>query len=447
MRYIEKLSWILDKPDTGIQDQNETIRENIAFVHSMGLKCDSVGWCDLDLADPGIPEIFEKIAAFCQENGWKARCVYRREYPQTQSDWYTMEYCFFRDNTPADLLETDTPGVFNRGIRAFYENRSGLKRWGMDLFVPERIRKACEKNQLDMDFCWARDVGKYESEQYFHAYGKQLVPEIAVDFGLRESPSRLAAAGGWLPKIAEVFHTLQFITLPDCYLASDLPENGIAYAYVPQTHSCAGRNTILIHKDAAQILLQEKAISASALRPAPVVDSLPGGYIWQQTQPIPRPSAAYMRKMDTDCQKLKAKSRPKRHISEKEAVKLLRSAKKERKADFRKALPKAACQALSGSPYAPLMPYYLVTDGGYLSDEYELLSYDRAVAENTAFYRSLETEELLEKRPQGVVIAKCADGDTVLLCQDGKVLRFSHEAPEVISQWPALAWFISEALQ
>ena len=58
----------------------------------------------------------------------------------------------------------------------------------------------------------------------------------------------------------------------------------------------------------------------------------------------------------------------------------------------------------------------------------------------------LEAEELLESKPDGVVIAMCADGDTVLLLADGAVIRFSHEAPEELNRWPSLSQFVADAI-
>ena len=69
-----------------------------------------------------------------------------------------------------------------------------------------------------------------------------------------------------------------------------------------------------------------------------------------------------------------------------------------------------------------------------------------AEAENADFHRALAAEELLEVKPDGVVIAKCADGDTVLLLADGAVIRFSHEAPEEINRWPSLPQFVADAI-
>ena len=96
--------------------------------------------------------------------------------------------------------------------------------------------------------------------------------------------------------------------------------------------------------------------------------------------------------------------------------------------------------------YAPLVPYYLIANGGILSDEYQLFSYENARTEQAALTEKRKEEELLESLPQGVVFAHCADGDHILLCEDGKVIRFSHEEPISIAEWPSLAQFIVEAI-
>ena len=261
-----------------------------------------------------------------------------------------------------------------------------------------------------------------------------------------EDRDKIDALGGYLPKIADIFYELQLIDLQECYIESDIPNCNIALAYCPKTFTYCGRNKFLIHKDFAQKLLQEKAISQSDLIPAVVVKELPSGYTLSHTVMPDRPIASCMQKSIAEYEKLKSTERPLRLTSEKDAVKLLRLAKKERKEDFKKAFAKAKSVDITETSYAPLLPYYLIANGGYLSDEYELLSYDIATEENMLFTEELLTEELLEIKPDGIVIAKCPDGDKVLLCTDGKVIRFSHEEPVATEEWVSLAQFIADAI-
>jgi hypothetical protein len=405
----------------------------------------------LDLQNPRTDEILSAIDSFCKKNGWKARGIYTRKYADYTSDWYELIPTTFKDNTLCDSDEYEsergkTVEIYN--LRAYHELRPSPKWWYESILVPERFRDACIRhNVTDVDFCWAKDKGKYQAEQYFHLYSNKQVLTIAEGRNLTiEDREKIDALGGYLPKIADVFYKLQLIDLQDSYIESDIPNCNIALAYCPKTFTYCGRNKFLIHKDFAQTLLQEKAISESDLTPAMIVKELPSGYTLSQTVMPDRPIASCLQKSIAEYEKLKNTERPLRMISEKDALKLLRIAKKERKEDFKKAVPKAKSDNLAQTRYAPVLPYYLIANGGYLSDEYELLPYDIATEENKLFAQELLTEELLDAKPDGIVIAKCPDGDKILLCTDGKVIRFSHEQPVAIEEWVSLAQFVADAI-
>ena len=89
----------------------------------------------------------------------------------------------------------------------------------------------------------------------------------------------------------------------------------------------------------------------------------------KKTQAVDRPAGQFMDMMLEEYQKLKNTPRPIRMVSEKEALKMLRLAKKARKEDFQKGLPKTQSQSLLGTEYGVLIPYYNVSNGCYLSDE------------------------------------------------------------------------------
>ena len=120
----------------------------------------------------------------------------------------------------------------------------------------------------------------------------------------------------------------------------------------------------------------------TVLRPALIVKDIPQGYAVKQTKRIDRPTPEYMNQSIKEYEKIKTISRPKRKVTESEALKIFRNAKKEKQEDFKKSLPKASILNLNETKYAPLIPFYLIADGCYLSDEYVLLSYDKAVIEN-----------------------------------------------------------------
>lgn len=451
MKYREELHWILDKPGTTIHNQEAEFKESIAFVHSLGKKCDCVGWSRLRREDPDAEEILQKIAAFCTEKGWTARGLYIRTYADFDTDWYAIDGAYFQDHTVGESVSIpaqDGGSVKLCSIKAYRELTVAPKSWGHNLYVPECFCKAYREMGLTgMDFCWARDTGKYTAQQYFVAFGTQRIPRVAVGWDLgKQDLCKLGPDGGWLPQLGAVFHKWTQLNLPYCYKKEDMPEGGIAYAYIETTSHCCGLHQILVHKEVAQKLLREKAIPAGALKPVPVLDEVLPGYTLRETSNCPRPTGSYMAQSLLDWEAQKKKARPVWQITEKEALKILRKAKADRKEDFGKKRSKAKAESLAGTGWEPMLPYYLISNGGSLSDEYRLLSAEESQAESKAFCQTLESEELLEEKPDGIVICTCADGDWVLLIRDGSVIRFSHEAPETTGQWPTLAQFIVDAV-
>lgn len=464
MKYTEELMWILDKKDVKLNTlemQEKVFQENIAFVHSLGLKCDCVGWSKLDLGCPGTEEILSAIEAFCKEKGWEARGWYTRRYAEAESEWYAIRFADTKDGFFSDRQEVMAENgktVEICTVKAYQELAVSPKGWCDYRLVPERLRTACiQLGMEDVAFCWARDKGKYEASQYFHIYPRHSVAHLAKNHrfcystkGLHKldpfQTQRMENLGGALPRLAKVFSELH-IDLPNCYLAAELPASGFAGAYIPWTRLDFGEQAILVHKETAAALIRQKGLTASMLMPVPVLDVFPSGYDVLNTEHQSPPAPEVRESLYREYEKIKSKPRPVRLVSEKEALKQMRKAKKERKEEFQKGYPKAKADEIRETAYGPLVPYYLIANGGYLSDEYALLPYARAVGENKDFHKRLDAEELLEEKPQGIVFANCPDGDVVLLCANGTVIRFSHEAPEEGNQWPSLPQFIVDAIQ
>ena len=448
MVFKERLSWILDPKQKRLDEKEYQI--NIDFVHSLGKKCDCVGWSVLDMDEPDAELVLDEIKAFCKKNGWTARGWYERSYPEITSDWFELKTNDFKSATVCDktvITNNDGAELSLAIIRAYHESSRSPKEW-LGICVAERFRDACIKHNIEgIDFCWVHDKGKYDSEQWFYIYPQRQIAHIACDRGLKKTDIlKIKALGGALPKIASIFSELQHIELPDCYLAEDMPSGGIAYAYCPSTNSYCGRNKILIHKDTAQILISEKALSQTDLNPVCILEACPKGYTLDKTNKLPKPTEEYIRQSLICYEKIKASSRPTRSISEKDALKVLRKAKSERKEDFQKRICKTLIELVTETEYKFLLPYYQIANGGFLSDEYELLSYEKSLVSTKEFFDELKKEELLTEIPAGKVFAVCADGDVVLVTEQGKVLRFGHEAPEIINVWQTLAQFFFDAI-
>lgn len=438
MKYKEQISWILDDKNSRFTEKE--YQKNIDFVHSLGRKCDPVGWSELDLDDPDADAVLLAIERFCKAEGWGARGVYRRSFTDVASDWFRLKKDFFvSDNERKEAPAADGGKVKLTVIRAYHEKKSTPKcaHW---VCVPERFRDACIKNGVSgIEFCWVEDKGKYDAEQYFELYTEAAVAHVACNRGLtHKEHMRIKALGGRLPQLAKLFYDLQLIVLEDCYLADDMPSGGMVYVYHEGARNFSGRWDLLIHRDIAEMLLREKVLPPEYLKPAMIVPRCPDGYTLEKTQLLQRPTAEYIGSMLEKYQKLKESPRPKRAITEKQALSLLRRTKSENKDRFAK--------RLNEQVDTPLMPYYRIANGGCLSDEYELLSYDDSVKATAEFKESIEKEELLETKPSGTVICRCINGDAVLLTDAGKVIRFSHEEPEAVVEWPDLAQFIYDAI-
>lgn len=446
MQYKESLLWILDKDckHSGLKDQDEKFKANIDFVHNLGLKCDCVGWCRIDLGRPDIHELLGKIEDFCRRERWGVRSWYSREFTG-ESDWFALKAEDFKDNATAgriDVPTTDGDRFWLWPIKAYADLSPGPRRNLETVAVPERFRQVCIEQNIPCDFFWVEDKGRWDGTQYFCVLPTQAVQRAAVSgYRHREEndPKMFENLGGMLPKVMDLCYDVWDVDLPQVFRRADLPEGGIVCAYLSK-HWSMEPPTILVHRDTAELLIQEKALSRKHLEPVPVVEEFPAGYLVRETTPLRLPTADYIAKGMAQYEALKKNPRPVRLVSEKDALKLLRSARKERKEDFTKGMLKLQSDS-------SLLPYWKVAGSGYLSDEYELLSPDRSAARTAEFHANLAAEELLEAKPAGTVIAICPDGDCCLLSPAGAVERWSHEAPEVCEAWPTLAQFIADTLQ
>ncbi len=448
MHYTEQLHWILDKVGKTRGQEEELYQRNIDFVHSLGLKCDCVGWCKVDMAHPRMAEILDAIEQFCRSDGWTARGYYTRELVDEEAEWFELKTGFFKEH--AQGLSEEVPGIQGPlevpTLRACNELVTGPKIAWTFVAVPDRVRRALA-GEPGVDFCWLRDKGHYAAEQYFGILPEHRLDHLGISSHLKpQQRQHMEAIGGWAPRVGELFRDLQ-IDLPDCYLRRELPERGMA-ACRYTSYSVAMRCTVLVHRTLAQRLLTERALLPRDLQPALVVEEPPAYYKMLHAQVPNLPTPDHCRASLEAYEAFRKVPKPQRQVTEKQALTQLRRAKRDRAEDFRKPLPKAKAEALMETAWEPLIPYYRITDGGVLDGEceYELLTQRDWASENQEFQIALEKEGLESDPPLGVKFGRCADGDSLLLCQDGSAVRFSHEEPVVLAQWPSLHQFIYDTL-
>ncbi len=253
--------------------------------------------------------------------------------------------------------------------------------------------------------------------------------------------------GGFLPKISELFYDLQFC-LQDYYSAKELPETG--FAFVQGYDEGCQKNRLLIHKNTAKILIQERLLDPKSLHPALTYDSkVPKGYVeaeFEESKNFIPFDAEHAMKMDEEYRRIKSIKRPQRTATTKMALKVFREAKCERKEDFGKRIQKNISESLLETVNAPLVPYFSIANGGHLSDEYEFLDYVATNAYTLEFEEDMQKEELSDI-PKGIVFCSCANGDKVLLAQNEKIYRITHEDLGISEEWSSLAQFFVDALE
>ena len=65
MVFKEKLTWILDQKQKRLGEKEYQI--NIDFVHSLGKKCDCVGWSVLNMDEPDAELVLDEIKDFLKK--------------------------------------------------------------------------------------------------------------------------------------------------------------------------------------------------------------------------------------------------------------------------------------------------------------------------------------------------------------------------------------------
>jgi len=465
MKMEERLLWIIDNPKDTYCYNEETVKRNIEFAHSLGLKCDCVGWCNLDLNRPDIDALLEQMNAYVLKEGLFLRGWYSRKDSDFESGWYALESKYLSNDERNFANVTDRHGNSLRieELYAYKVPKDIQVLWGNKLpIINENMRNCCLNHGFSgLDFYWIRDIGRFHAASFFGLIIENMVPEFACDRSLSYRDSKMqrntscdhsvgsplyqkyTAVGGMLPKLSQMFYDLSI------HLPIQLPKNempGTDFAYIYSNGYDYRKNYVLVNKHAAEILLSENAIRKEYLTPVVLYDMNPDGYYIQPSEAIQYPAREVIEKLDSDLDKLNSKPKPDRKVSEKAVLKSFRKTRRLRPEDFRKAMAKKTLETLIESPYGLLSSYYSISDGGYLSDEYTFLAYSESLTETQEYIVNIEKEELQIDKYMGIVFAKCADGDMVVNGKDGSVKRISHETMEACENWDTIAQFFYEVL-
>ena len=233
--------------------------------------------------------------------------------------------------------------------------------------------------------------------------------------------------------------------------AVDVLRDGVPFCIFPEGQHLAKHSALPLSKGIFRIALQaQEQLHEVPLYIVPVSLHYGNFFRFRSTVLVqighPIPVKEFIDRAFSEYERLKEKGRPEYIVKEKEALKLLRKKRAERPSDFNKRISKKLSEEMSDSVYNSLLPFYQISDGAFLSDEYTFLKFNESVKFTKEFFSELKKEELLNEKPDGVVIAVSADGDNILYLKDGSVIRFSHEAPEILCRWFSPAMFFVDAI-
>ena len=455
----ETLMWILDYVDQSgakINTGEKGYARNRDFAHSIGLKSDTVGWMEMNLSAVDYINVLEKAKAFCKENSCELRGYYRCAPDYRESDWYILKLPFFKFYPDFDdFIDENGQNIRIAALPAYNEGPDLLHNYASERFI-EIYKKY---NMKGLKFCWVRDTGKYASKQYFNIFGEHYISKAAQPFELNyrsERKKKLAdffikdkisekydAIGGALPEIYGYFRDLT-VYAPNYYPKNEMPESGFAFF----SESRFSHPQMLVHRNEAEILIREKIISTKNLEPALFYQDVPFSHKELPAVPFSVPGDKLISSRNAVYENFITIERPVRKATEKQALSILRKAAKQHAEYIDKKIPKQKADEISNTEFAFLVPYYLVTAGGSISDEYHFLQYEQAVEFNSEFQNDMANDDYArEILPKGIVFGACADGDLILHLDDGKVVRVNHEQPEVLEEWPSVAQFIFDCTE
>lgn len=443
MIFKDSISFILDNPR---KHDEEAYAESREFCHSFGLKCDYVGWSKLVLDDAGL-EILRQMHERAKELGGEIRCMFWRELEGDYSfEWYELQ--------PMDSLEWGDDKWHEEAdpkkdtdlipyIRAYKvlpsEHLIGLT--NSRLAVRQSFVKAYEEHQLTgLRFAWVRDIGRYEAEPFYQMIFDQRVLRMTSDYGLPDHTKRalMGEAGQLVGEIQQVF-------LPTMVDPAGMPDSDFAYGYLRER----SYGSWFIKRSAAELLMEKGVLSRHELRTAPYFDEERDRMVIKETAEAVPFSQENIEIAEKEYQRFAKKIRPKYIVNEKKALTQLRRAKRREPEDFYKPLKKADAEELEQTALALLIPYYRISDGGYFSD-IAFASADEVRQLTDDFFSEWELEERLQEDFAAylscLVIAACDNGDSILLHENGKVIRFDHEDPYLSKHWDTLAQFFYENL-
>ncbi|MDO5292269.1 MAG: hypothetical protein Q4F05_05910 [bacterium] len=463
MKIEEKLSWIADGPW-----RMDDYTESLEFVHSFGLKCDCVGWTTINIQSEKDLELLEQIREKADKEHIFLRAYYEKKISEIETDWYILKPKVLQDVEGADL-NTIKGYKVPKGCHIF--NFSNTLPG-----VSEKFIKACKQNNLTgATFSWLPDTARYQALPYYNLIPEQMISRIAGEtesfrkysyrfHGIDKNTKReryrkkgynreellklysqADSSGGHLTFLESIIDNYDYVDIPIMIDEKGVPDTDFAYLAHER------RFEILIRKSATVKLIATGVLAEKDLVPVSYFDEKKNSLMIMECETKQFSMLKSAEELFQLQEEWKKKKYPVYIPTEKITLKALRQAKKENKEFYHKPLKKVIAESLIGTELESMLPYYRISDGGFISDEIEYYAFENVEIKTKEFLTEIKNEEeLLEEMPQLLncnVIGHAINGDHILLEKMGSVLRYDHEDPTLSIRWDSIFEFFYENIE
>ncbi len=434
------------------------------FAKELHIASDRVGWMRLDIGKE--MDTLKRISSHAKENGVKLRGEYTKTAIPSTAQWYRFSprnHFSMSDYSYSEKYEN----YWYYKVRAYKAPRGCNV---IDNLVSQAfVDKYRESGLTGLDFIWQPDNGKYHADSFYvpivlekakrciypghmdiaskQTYHSVTLAPVTGRYDFAETLAYYQQADfpqGHLCEVEKYMDNLD-VVLPLTVEYHSMPDTDFAYCVLE------GFKPIPLIRDTALQLLTDSGIANRAdFTPVPDIHEEEQHLLIYECTEYPRipdmlHAKAHFEKLRLT---LAAKERPVFVPSEKEVLALLRKYKRNHPDFLNRAISKKIAEAVSQSPYSPLLPYYRIGCAGRLAEyAYEYFYYETALQENEAFHQRLAAEHIADPLPnKAVLFGKSAD-DNYLLLHKEQVYELSCYDYQVINHWDAVYLFFYEQVE
>lgn len=407
----EEITWKIDNIDKPDEYQNA-----IDFVHSFGLRSDCVGWCSLTINGEKDFELLKLISEKAKQKKGRTRCYYKKTETGIETDWYIL-----RSNRKCDY-------EYESGIKAYRLTSNDSIAMADEIVIVNQgfVDFCTSKAYSGVEFAYMRDIGRYQANTYYALIPNEnikIATNIGISFaGKSKKYESIDYYNGNLWRISKYFDEMELIDYPIMISKEDEPKSDFCYV----AYSDFAYYDVLVRKSVADELIKNKLISKSNLIPVRYCDSNTQKNLLckcAKKEVISKETLDFWKENRKEFEK---KKKPLYKPCEKEALRILRRAKRERPEDFEKPLSKIFAEQISDK-LSNLKAIYKISNGFYINEEIYILPFLDIEHETKDFFKNTNDDFTASEFKGCYIIGQVANGDKVIYRYDGSVVVFDHE--------------------